>query len=656
MRATSSDRQCPWGSVTGRRSAWRVTAAFVVALILAAPSSAGAAASWSPTGAMTTPRAYHTATLLMDGRVLVVGGRIDVSATAMRGAELYDPVTGRWSATGDMAVPRFVHTATLLRDGRVLVAGGFGGGIDGEAAQASAELYDPRTGSWSPTGGMSAARGAHTATLLPDGKVLVAGGSPNWGGSQLATAEVYDPATGRWSPTASMHIARSAHSATALPRGEVLVAGGFGPGVERPLQDSAEVYDAASGRWSQTGSMNALRGYQTATLLSDGTVLVAGGYVDGLSADLYDPSTGRWSPTGSLTIYHFSGATATLLPDGTVLLVGGSDPAHAVAAAELYDPALGVWRDAPPMSAARYFHTATLLRDGRVLVAGGYESVVPTLASAELYGNADDTAPVTTATVSPAPNSAGWNRTAVNLTLHAVDESGGSGIAALTYRATGAEPIATTTVQGGRVTIVLRAQGTTTLTYFARDAAGNVEAAKRRVVRIDETAPRLRVADLLVPATSATGALVSTYPVSATDNLDPRPAIRCSPAAPRLFAPDSTSTVTCSANDRAGNTTRRSFAVHVAGAVEQLVALRAELANMAIPPRAERRLDRDLARALRALRRQRPRRACTHLRAFVRHVDRYGDDGTLTAAQAQRLRAVGSRIMRVVPCGTGDDS
>ena len=204
------------------------------------------------------------------------------------------------------------------------------------------------------------------------------------------------------------------------------------------------------------------------------------------------------------------------------------------------------------------------------------------------------------------------------------------------------------------MTIVVGAEGTTTLRYFARDVAGNVEAAGTRILRIDESAPSLRVRDVTVPATSPGGALVHTYPVSAGDNLDPAPVIRCAPPAPQLFAPDSTTTVTCSATDRAGNAAHRGFEIHVSGAAEQIRALRTRLAGMAILARAQRRLDSDLARGLRALQRHRPRRACARLHAFLRQVDRYARHGTLSATQAERLRADGSRIASVADCSTGN--
>ena len=225
---------------------------------------------------------------------------------------------------------------------------------------------------WIATGSLNVARSGHTATLLPDGRVLVAGGEGT-DGTRLSSAELYDPATGVWSVTESLTTQLPIESATLLASGKVLIVAGDAVG-------TAELYDSVTGEWAPTGNLNTPRQAFTATLLVTGKVLVTGGVGNSddtlSSAELYDPSTGTWSFTGNLVMGRLS-HTATLLQDGKVLVAGGWDSDTdqlSLSSAELYDPIAGTWSSAPSLNEARVLHTATMLQDGRVLVTGGYQS------------------------------------------------------------------------------------------------------------------------------------------------------------------------------------------------------------------------------------------------------------------------------------------
>jgi len=286
------------------------------------------------TEAMGVARGRQIEALLQDGSVLIAGGTD--GSSALRSAELYDPTTGGFSpTTGSMSAGRECPAATPLPDGRVLIAGGW----DGSASLASAELYDPKTGKFTRTAGpMRHSREFFTTALLPNGDVLIAGGDDAV--AALSTAELYDPKSGTFSLTGSMTTARSAHTATLLSDGRVLLAGGRS-NMSGPVLKTAELYDPKSGTFSPTtGSMTDAREGHTATLLRDGRVLVAGGLDDSATlatAEIYIPATGSFSPAGTMKVARFS-QTATLLPNGRVLIVGGQDHQVSTASAELYQP------------------------------------------------------------------------------------------------------------------------------------------------------------------------------------------------------------------------------------------------------------------------------------------------------------------------------
>jgi WD40 repeat protein len=261
------------------------------------------------------------------------------------------------------------HSATLLPDGKVLVVGGFGSGLAGSA---TAELFDPTSGQFAPAAGLNEPRSDHAAVLLADGRILIVGGDTSGvGRTPTAAAELYDPATGIFTPTGAMRVPREPFVAVRLRDGRVLVAGGTTTG--KAVTATAEIYDPTTGAFTLTGSLHTARRKHAGFLLPDGRVLVVGGTTGGDDSDvlrdgeIFDPATGQFSPAPGLLEGRYKFSIA-VLPDGSALAVGGAGDL-----AEVYDPASGGFHSVAGASGAlRYFPTATLLADSSVLITGGY--------------------------------------------------------------------------------------------------------------------------------------------------------------------------------------------------------------------------------------------------------------------------------------------
>ncbi|HUY27651.1 MAG TPA: kelch repeat-containing protein [Candidatus Binataceae bacterium] len=360
--------------------------------------------------AMAMPRADQAAVALKDGRVLICGGTFNGEIDGVTpSAEIYDPLTHRFTPTGSMSVARMGQTATLLNDGRVLIAGGVENfGFRSELA--SAELYDPASRRFVPTGSMSVEREGHTATLLRDGRVLVAGGSDN-GAHTLSSAEIYDPETGRWRLTGRMNVPREAQVAVRLGSGQVLMAaGGRGdmPGGYIAYQN-AEIFDPGAGKFhSLAARMKSDRVGAAAVLLGDGRALIVGGKTGRIligfhaqslywftplnTAEIFDPETATFTATLPMREPHYL-AVATMLPGGDVLITGGwlmNGPViGGMTDAEVFIPGLpGSFASVAPLHVARLQNTATELPGGEVLIAGGFDAQGAVTSAAEFYSPA----------------------------------------------------------------------------------------------------------------------------------------------------------------------------------------------------------------------------------------------------------------------------
>jgi Kelch motif len=334
------------------------------------PSGTGAV---SEIAAMHIARASHSSTLLPNGKVLIAGGFAGSGGeyNPYRTAELYDPNLGTFQSVAEMSIGRSGHTATLLKNGNVLIVGGWTGRYD---LRGSAEIYDPVANAFTPTGNLVIERAGNTATLLADGRVLITGGEDRQE-NKIASAEIYDPSTGKFTQTDTMAEARAAHTATALKDGRVLIIGGSsGHYPSQNVYRSAELFDPVTGKFSSAGQMTVGRHKHAAILLRSGKVLIVGGsdnrdwHGEYASAEIYDPATKTFAGTGTMNTTRFKiPAAVALLPNGRVLVAGGGPYA------ELFDETSGTFaKVSGSLGAARFFASATLLPDGKALITGGY--------------------------------------------------------------------------------------------------------------------------------------------------------------------------------------------------------------------------------------------------------------------------------------------
>jgi hypothetical protein len=618
---------------------------YILLAAIAVGPAAAQGGTYAATGPMVRNRDLHTMTTLPDGKVLIAGGEDQFAIFGgWNDAEIYDPVANTFTLLSSvMGSMRLEHTATLLANGKVLIVGGqyqdccqFNGNY-GPRPVAGADLYDPATQTFSPAGTLATGRYEHAAVRLADGRVLVTGGFTdiNFGDSTTASAEIYDPATHSFSPTGSMTIQRAAQSMILLPGGKVLVVGGNGT----VRAKTADLFDPATGTFTATAAPPVFAETDAGLFLQpDGTVLVIG---SGNAIERYTPATGTFTSVGS-TLHGYSFHDAKIaLGDGRILLAG-----HHVS--EIYDPATNTSVDAgnPGID---LFGAAAPLSGNRALVTGG-ETFVPfafvASSQAQIFTPAVNTPPVANPgadrTISPGAGclasvtldgsgSSDANGDALTyswaegttvlgtgasipvslargahlIALTVDDGHGGTDTRTVTITIT--DTTAPTFVVPGPVTLEqtgpggtvytpaipvaadncdanpvvkidgvpagsLFPSGTTTLTYTATDADGNNDSSTTTVTVHDTTAPVVVVpADMIAEQTGPGGSLVH-YTVTATDAATPGPALVCIPAADTIF-PAGTTTVQCTATDAALNSASASFKVTVRDTIAPAIAI-----------------------------------------------------------------------------------
>jgi hypothetical protein len=362
---------------------WTMWAYLAIGLLLARPANAQTPGDWSLAGNMSTVRDTPTAVVLADGNVLVVGGASSAAS------DFYDPISNSWTSVGAMSTARNYQAGTILANGSVLVAGGQD---ENGNTLASAEIYNPTTQTWTLTGSMTTPRFLHSASLLPNGEVLVAGGwSTCCTSSQypLSSSELWNPTTGTWTAIGNMANPHADQTATVFSNGNVLIAGGqnYAQGSLQEVGESAatELYEYATGTWNSVGNMTVARDYAGAALLSNGSVLEAGGAAGGccaglFSAETFNPATLTRTATPSTMIDPRTGPAVSTIFNATSVLVSGgssccSSPISTYASTEYYNSATQFWHLTGGLNQARAYFTSVTLQDGTVLaVGGGYTS------------------------------------------------------------------------------------------------------------------------------------------------------------------------------------------------------------------------------------------------------------------------------------------
>lgn len=521
-----------------RRSA--VSALALCALLSGAPAWARDPGTWGPAGALGRARAKHSATVLADGRVLVIGG-VDGARRPLRTAEVLDPATGaRQDVAPALPLPASGHTATRLADGSVLVAGGTDAS---HRPTAAAQVFDASSGRFVAVAPMSGPRRGHTATLLADGRVVIAGGENRWGA--LDSLEVYDPATRSFAlATAALSAARLDHTATLLDDGSVLLAGGSDG--TRALT-AADVYEPGDGSVTPVWPLTTPRARASAALLPDGSVLVAGGHDGGRNdldtAEVYVPALAAFVPLPARMSVARSGHAGLALPgNGRVLIAGGTSAGSLVSTVEAYDPVTGAFVPVPPPATPRQRFGADFVTapgPGVMIATGGLDVGRRPLASAEafffptLWSDREDYQPGEVVTLA----GAGWMPgEQVRITVH---ESSGDAdtLVSAVADVTGSFTVATLAVNAGDIGVRFLASAageTSAWTAQARFTDG----AKISSVSIGSQSPRPVTAGnataYVVTVKRASGtaaagafeaalALTTALPAGATPSFSPNP-------------------------------------------------------------------------------------------------------------------------------------